>query len=311
MRRVLLTGATGFVGGACIAALRERDYSVHTVSTRSGITADGVTIWPGDLLDTARLPMLIQEIAPECLLHAAWDVSHGSYWSAPSNLDWLAATATLLSAFQAAGGRRAVGVGTCAEYGWSCDIYQEFTAPLRPATCYGMSKLAAYHGFQALAELGVSTAWARLFYPLGPGEQCGRLLPSVINRLMTNQPADCTAGTQLRDFMYIDDVGAALAALLDSDIAGPVNVGSGVGTAVRDVILQAADYIGRRDLIRLDALPMRLGDPNALVADVRRLTEEVGFHPSISIETAIERTVDYWAQRHAALCSASRSFRWS
>jgi nucleoside-diphosphate-sugar epimerase len=301
LKRVLLTGATGFVGRACIVPLLERGYGVHAISTGRRPPPDGVTIWPGDLLDTARLPGLVEQISPTHLLHLAWSVTHGSYWTAADNLDWLEAGVALLRAFLRVGGRRAVGVGTCAEYGWTVERYAEFEAPLQPVTCYGMSKLSLGQAFQAAGELDLSTAWARLFFPFGPGEQPGRLVPSVITSLLGGVPAECTAGTQVRDFLYIDDVGAALAALLDTDVRGPINIGSGTGTAVRDLILLAARHVGRPELVRLGALPMRPTDPPSLVASTRRLNLEVGFIPAIPLEEAIRRNVVYWADRHTVL----------
>ena len=296
MKRVLLTGATGFVGRACIAPLIARGYSVHTISIGRRPPPDGVTIWQGDLLDTGRIGTLVEEIAPSHLLHAAWDVTHGSYWSASANLDWLAAGIALLRAFVSLGGQRAVGVGTCAEYGWTVDRYPEFGSPLEPSTRYGRSKLELCRAFQAASELNVSVAWARLFFPFGPREHKERLLPSVINRLIVGEPVDCTAGTQVRDFLYIDDVGSALAALLDSFVEGPVNIASGQGTAVRDMILLAANQIGRPDLVRLGVLPMRPGDPHSLVAETERLNQEVGFSPTVTLQDGIQQTIAYWTK---------------
>lgn len=294
MKRVLLTGASGFVGRACVAPLIARGYSVHSISTGRSTPPEGVTIWQGSLLDIGRVATLIEQIAPSHLLHAAWDVTHSSYWSASVNQDWLAAGIALLRAFVSLGGRRAVGVGTCAEYGWTVERYPEFGSPLEPSTRYGQSKLELCRAFQAARDLNVCTAWARLFFPFGPGERQERLLPSVINRLIAGEPVDCTAGTQLRDFLYIDDVGCALAALLDGVVEGPVNIGSGQGTAVRDMILHAASQIGRPDLVRLGALPMRPGDPHSLVAETERLNQEVGFSPTVALQDGIQRTIAYW-----------------
>jgi nucleoside-diphosphate-sugar epimerase len=264
-----------------------------------------MTIWPGNLLDTVRLPGLVQQISPTHLLHVAWNVTHGSYWTAADNLDWLEAGVALLRAFHAAGGRRAVGVGTCAEYGWTVERYSELEAPLQPATCYGMSKLALGQAFQAAGELGLSTAWARLFFPFGPGEQPGRLVSSVITSLIGGVPAECTAGTQVRDYLYIDDVGAALTALLDTDVRGPVNIGSGSGTQVRDLVLLAARHVGRPELVRLGALPARPTEPPSVVANTTRLNVEVGFIPAVPLEEAIRRNVAYWADRHTELTEPS------
>ena len=298
MKRVLLTGATGFVGRACIAPLIARGYSVHTISTGRSPPPDDVTVWQGNLLDSELIASLVEAIAPSHLLHAAWGVTDRDYWTSSANLNWLNASIALLHAFVAIGGRRAVGVGTCAEYDWTVDRYVECESSLKPASRYGITKLALSWAFSDVDKPGVSTAWARLFFPYGPGEHAARLLPYVVTSLIAGAVADCTAGTQLRDFLYVDDVGAALAALLDSTVAGPVNIASGQGTAVRDVVLQAAHQIGRPDLVHFGALPTRPGDPPSLVAATERLKREVGFSPTVTLEDGIARTIAYWADRH-------------
>jgi nucleoside-diphosphate-sugar epimerase len=297
LKRVLLTGASGFIGRACIGPLRDRGYSVHTISTGRTAVPDGVSVWPGDLLDVDSIAGLVARIAPSHLLHLAWDVTPDAYWMTPTNLDWLAAGTALLHAFRAAGGRRAVGVGSCAEYGWTVAHYAEFEAPLAPATQYGRCKLELSRVFLSVKQHGLSTAWARLFFPFGPGERPARLLPSVIAALLNGREAACTAGTQVRDLLYVDDVAAALVALLDSEVAGPVNIGSGHGIAVRDMIMRVAEQIGQPALVRLGALPMRPEEPPSIVAVTDRLVHEVGFAPQITLHEAIGCTIAYWIRR--------------
>lgn len=290
-KRVLLTGASGFVGRACIGPLRERGYDVHTITRGRRAVPDGVTAWQGDLLETDMLPSLLARIGPSHLLHLAWDVSDG-YWIAAANVTWLEAGIALLDAFQGVGGRRAVGGGSCAEYGWTVARCDELAALLKPATRYGMAKLTLGRAFLDRR----ATAWARLFFPFGPGDRPQRLIPSVIDALLAGREAACTDGLQVRDFLYIDDVGTALAALLESEVEGPVNIGSGEGVPVRDVVLRIAAEIGRPELVRLGALPMRPDEPSSLVAVTERLRREVGFQPAVDLEAGIRLTVA--AMRH-------------
>lgn len=290
MRRVLLTGAGGFVGRACIAPLLARGFEVHALARAARPWPAGVVGWQGDLLDVAALPGLLARIAPTHLLHAAWDVTHGAYWTAPFNLAWLEAGVALLRAFQAAGGQRAVGVGSCAEYAWTADVLAE-DGPAAAATPYGRCKRALGDAFAAAGGMGLSTAWARLFFPYGPGEQGGRLLPSLMAALRDGRPFPTTAGTQRRDFVFVGDVGEALAALLGSEVAGAVNIGRGEGVALREVVGLVAEAMGRPDLVRFGALPIRPGDPPALVADVGRLAREVGYGPPTGLREGLALSI--------------------
>ncbi|MDE2576628.1 MAG: NAD(P)-dependent oxidoreductase [Rhodospirillales bacterium] len=290
MRRVLLTGASGFIGRACVAPLRARGYEVHGVSRRAGPPVDGVVMHRGDLLDLPALPGLLARIGATHLLHAAWDVTPG-YWISPANAAWREAGRALLAGFIAAGGRRAVGVGSCAEYVWDRPVLAEANAGPAPATAYGAAKLALGQDFGAAGHLG---AWARLFFPYGPHEARGRLLPEVIQGLLHGTPVALTAGTQIRDVMAVGDVGAALAALLDSALGGAVNIGAGAGIALADLAREAARQLGGAGLLRFAALPMRDGEPPALVADGRRLRAELGFAPRIGLAEGVADAIAYW-----------------
>jgi nucleoside-diphosphate-sugar epimerase len=138
----------------------------------------------------------------------------------------------------------------------------------------------------------MSSAWGRVFFLYGPDEYPGRLVPSVINALLKGESALCTHGEQVRDFMYVEDVAAAFVALLGSEVKGVVNIASGTSAPLKDLVHTIADQIGRRDLVELGALPANIDDPAALIADISRLRDEVGFKPRYSLNEGIAITVE-------------------
>lgn len=294
MSRLLVTGASGFVGRHALAPLLAAGHELHAVTRREEPDrAEGVTWHRADLLSSAGV---VAEVEPEVLLHLAWYVEPGRFWTAPENVRWVEASLALLRAFAGSGGRRAVLAGTCAEYDWTAvgERCSEEDTPLRPATLYGAAK-QALHGVAAryAKQAGFALAWGRIFFVYGPGEPDGRLVPTVGRALLAGEPVPTSRGDQVRDFMHVEDVAAAFAALAGSDVTGAVNVASGEPVAVREVVDGLAALAGRPDLPQPGALPDREGDPPRLVADVSRLRDEVGFAPRIGLREGLEGTLKW------------------
>ncbi|HYM45161.1 MAG TPA: NAD(P)-dependent oxidoreductase [Solirubrobacteraceae bacterium] len=299
MSRVLLTGAGGFVGSSALRALLRDGYEVHAVSSRVRREEPGVVWHLADLHAQDSAEELLGRVRPELLLHLAWYAEHGRFWRSVENVRWVESTLRLMRAFARHEGRRAVLAGTCAEYEWSPEggVLCEAATPLRPATLYGVSKDATRAVAQALAEeTELELAWGRIFFPYGPGEPRARLLPSVACALLAGVPAPVSEGSQVRDFVHVEDVAEAFVALLGSDVRGAVNVGSGEGVTVRAAVELVGAATGRADLVRFGALESRPGEPAALIADVGRLREEVGFESRISLEDGVAATVAWWRE---------------
>jgi nucleoside-diphosphate-sugar epimerase len=294
--RVLLTGASGFIGRHALAELAAAGHEVHALARAPGAGAPGVSWHEADLLDGCRV---IEDVRPQVLVHLAWCAEHGSFWSSTENVRWVEASLALLRAFVRAGGRRAVIAGSCAEYEWSRELYDE-DAPCRPATLYGAAKHGLHLVSRALAaESGVELAWARLFFLYGPFEDPRRFVPSLVLPLLRGEPAPMTIGSQRRDFMHAADAGAALAALADNSVTGAVNVASGAALSLREIGERIARAIGRENLLEPGARSLAAGEPAALIADVARLRDEVGFSPRIELDEGLDGVIGWWRERLA------------
>jgi nucleoside-diphosphate-sugar epimerase len=237
-------------------------------------------VWhQANLLDAAETAKLLEDACPDVILHIAWIVEHGKFWNATENLDWVSATLGLARAAASQGVRRFVGTGTCYEYAWPSDVAcNEFTTPLVPSLLYGTSKDATRRVLHSFCEVqAMEFAWARLFFLYGKGEGPSRLVPSIVQSLLAGRPARCSSGRVIRDFIDIRDAGAALAALVTSNVTGAVNVASGQGTPISEVARMLGRLAGRPELVHLGALPDRADEPPRIVADVERLSKEVGF----------------------------------
>ena len=308
MKTVLITGATGFIGRHALDPLIARGFRVHGVSSKHGLPeASNVTWHVADLFDAAAVRALLETVAPSHLLHFAWSMVPGGAAPAQEHVRWVQATLELVRTFAEVGGTRVVAAGSCAEYDWRYGYCVENLTPLVPRSCYGVCKNATRMVCESyFNELRLSLSWARLFFVYGPHEPLARLVPSIVSSLNRGTAAPCTHGEQLRDYLHVEDAAEACVALLDSEVRGPVNVGSGRPSKLRDMAEHIARRMNAEELLRMGAIPVPLDDPPVVVADVRRLTTEVGWRPRHTMEAGLDHTIAWWLTQlrntHPAEC---------
>ena len=269
--RILLTGASGFVGRQVLAELVRQGVETVAVGRTRPEGFDGEFI-EVDLLQPEACPALVARAGSTHLVHMAWYAEHGKFWTSPLSLRWLEATVRLVESFCIAGGRQVVAAGTCAEYDWSVGFCREDDSPLIPATLYGTAKDATRRLVQAICEAhSVPCAWGRIFLPYGPGEDGRRLIPSLIEVFTRRQaPFRVNAGAY-RDFMHVEDVGRGFVQLLLADAAGSYNISSGQPTQIAEVVCLIAEACGADPRLVLDLATERPGEPKLLLGDSRKL----------------------------------------
>ena len=203
--------------------------------------------------------------------------------------------------------------GTCAEYDWSFGTCIEGATPVRPISAYARAMDEVRRASERIAEeAGIGLAWARLFFLYGPHEVESRLVPSVTRALLRGEHVGCSDGRQVRDYLYVADAAEALVALLEADVEGPVNIGSGEPREVRAIISCISEHTGGGALVNWGALPRRENDPPCIVASTERLRHEAAWLPRTGLDEGIARTVAWWShhmgieQAHGASLDAAR-----
>jgi nucleoside-diphosphate-sugar epimerase len=292
-RRVIVTGATGFIGRYCIRELVRNNFEVHALCRRPDRSIVDIHWHEVDLLEPQGVLALLETLDASCLLHIAWFTTPGEFWTSTENDRWLVASRRLFEHFGAVGGERIVGVGSCAEYDWAHGVCREDQTPQEPATLYGQRKLQACHLLEQFAqEYSMSWAWGRVFFIYGPGEAAAKLVPTVTAALLAGEEVGTTDGHQLRDFVYVEDVASALVGLLAVSNDGVFNIGSGEGIAVRRVIEEIVELTGcRRDLVRFGARSAADDEPPCVVADVSRLAGALSWRPQFTLRQGLSREI--------------------
>lgn len=300
--KILVTGSSGFVGRQVINQLIRQDVAV-VGSSRTAVEFGGAQHVATDLTMPGAAAALIEQVRPTHLLHLAWNAVPGKFWNAADNLDWCAASLALVRAFHAAGGKRAVLAGSCAEYDWTTDgRLDEHISPTNPATLYGVSKDALRRiVLRDAVQHGHSVAWGRIFWLYGPGEGPGRLVSDVASALCGGREPAVSEGMQRRDFLHVADVAGAFVAALGSDYQGIFNVCSGSAVAVRDVVHCLAKAMERPENVRFGARPTNLNEPPLLYGTVDRLHDDIGFRPFFNLHDGLADTAQWWLQNYIAV----------
>jgi nucleoside-diphosphate-sugar epimerase len=299
MASIAVTGGAGFIGQHAVKALTAAGHDVHTLG-RSNPKDSSANFHAVDLMAPKEVHACLASLQADHLLHLAWYTEPGKFWRSPQNLHWISASLNLLEAFAEGGGKRAVMAGTCAEYDWGSGDgrFDEYSSPIRPSNLYGESKDALRRVAVSYAQTaGLSLAWGRVFFVYGPGEKPGRLVADAIHTLSEGREFPATAGTQRRDFMHAEDVGAAFAALLVSAVQGEVNIASGEAVEVRSLLERIGALTGRSNLLRIGAVQAPRFEPSLIEGIPKRLNEEVGYRPRWTLDDGLQDVLAAYVRR--------------
>jgi len=305
MSRALVTGGAGFIGSHLCEALLQQDDEVFVVDDLSTGRIDNIVhiqesknfhFIEGSILDFPLLETLVKKV--DTVFHLA------AYGVRPSNRDVdhmiqinIELPATLVRLCRQWNARLVI-AGTFSEYmkPASNEPLTE-TSPLEPFKLYGSSKAAGGLIASAIAkETWVGLRILRLFKVYGAGEAPHRLLPALVSGFNQKQRVAISSGTQILDFVYIDDVIEALVRadkhIRNHGAVATWNVSTGQGHSVRhfaQLVAEAMNSDG--SLLGFGEIAMRKDDEPWLVGDPGLIQSQLGWHPRIELETGVKAAV--------------------
>lgn len=308
-QRILVTGGAGFIGAnltrALLAEGRQVDLLVRQTTDRSNLAeVEAVIRWHlADLADLDQLRRVLEEARPRIIFHLA-----GSSFNPPTT-DALGharanvlGTLHLLEAIRCAVPEaRLVCTGSAAEYGAGRHLTEQQLPA--PATLLGATKAAATTLIQAYARMyDLQASVLRLFTPFGPYERPERLIPHTILSALSGRDVLLTDGRQQRDFLYVEDVIEALLRAAESPMppGSVINVCSGTGTTVREVVDTILELMGRPVRAKVGALPTRADELWELSGDGGRARALLTWAPATSLLEGLRKTIEWWSARAGA-----------
>jgi len=304
-KRILVTGATGFLGAHLVARLVEvGSHVVALIRPASNLwriqhILDRVEIVPCDLShpETANLESSLSDV--QVVYHLAAAGVDQSYQDAASIMQTnVMGTLRLLQLARTRKVERFVYCGSCSEYGPGTRLSED-SLPA-PTSEYGASKSAAWMLARTFFQrYGLPVVSLRPFNAYGPLEAANKLIPHLIIKAIENSKMELTGGEQTRDFVFVDDVvGAFLAAAVIPDaVGGTFNVCTGLATSIKEVASAIVELTGSAVQPLFGAVPYRDTEIWTLSGDPGRARHSLGWSARTSLRNGLDKTMR-WFREH-------------
>ena len=298
MKRVFVTGATGFIGSYLVRQLLHCGVDVAVLMRAEADPWRLVDIrpqlhdvdWDGVSVDS--FSESFKEFAPDTVFHLGWsgvgNMDRNQITQATKNLSFATSLAQLAVD---TGVECWVGAGSQAEYGPKNGKIDETQLP-QPTTLYGASKLSVGILSERIAALGgMRHAWLRIFSTYGPMDNADWMLPTLITKLLNQERPALTAGEQLWDYLHVNDAARAFLKIAESDARGFFNLGSGEAHPLRMSIETIRDEINPALPLGFGEVPYRIDQVMCLHADISKLQRAANWFPEIELTAGLKSLV--------------------
>ncbi len=302
MRTAIVSGASGFVGGALVRELLAHDYKIYALGRRGSdkkiVKDDRITFASCDLAEMGSLEDKLPKAQYDIFFHFAWNGSAGPARADTAlqlqNAQW---TVDALRAASTLGCKRFVCAGTIMEHETMAAAYTQGNRP-GLGYIYGGGKLIAHVMCMSVAaQLGIELVWPLITNAYGVGEKSPRLVNTTIQKCIRGETPQFTAGTQNYDFVYIDDVARAFR--LIGENGKPFHeylIGSSDARPLKEFLLEMQAAVAPELPFRFGDIPFTGIDLPLNRFDCSRTEADTGFRAEISFGEGCRRTMEWWKQ---------------
>ena len=296
MKKIVITGATGFIGTHLIEQWLAKDVEVYTVIRPHSKNADRIPknahihIIELQMGEYDRLLGLVG--SADYFYHLAWEGARVPYRDdvEMQNNNYKCT----LQAYETAkklGCKFFLGSGSQAEYGSTTGIVDE-NYPCNPTTEYGKQKLNACKELLCRAERdGMKLIWTRIFSIYGPCDFQGTLVMTSIDKMLRNEPIEMTEGTQLWDFLYVSDAASAMVLLAEAECDnGVYNIASGDYKPLRTFVEEIKRITNSKSELKFGEVPFGPHGPVNLTPDSSKM-KALGWRPTVDFDSGIRAII--------------------
>jgi nucleoside-diphosphate-sugar epimerase len=284
--RIAVLGANGFLGSPIAAEFSRRGWEVVSFS-RAPVNNCDWQEFQVDLFDELSLELALKLAKPDVVLSTAWDTDHGKFWTSKSNLDYRDATLKFAEVSFQADVETFIGLGTVSEYGDSPGFCNASSSSLVETNVYSKSKIETGLGLKTIGDIyGAKTHWARVFQAFGPKEKPERYVPGLISSLQKGNEFSIRTPNFEMDWIHTTDVASALAFMLENKLDHFVDIGTGVGTTVKELSELICEEFNL-DSNLLDYSIQLPGHEKKAVVDSKSQLLSHGWQPSESLRSRV------------------------
>lgn len=289
--KILITGATGFIGKAFLKSFVRQGHNILILarSLSSLPHFERLEFIQGDLNNLGGVIPEIKAFQPEVCVHLAWEgIPDYGYEMSLQNLTQ--GVMLFHRLVEECGCRKIVATGSCWEYGRSFGVCREGDPVMTNSYFVWAKQALCNFGLMLAATRAISFVWLRFFYVYGPGQRAGSLIPSLVSELKNGQRPQVKAALNANDFVYVDDVVAAIGLSVKRDIlTGIYNVGTGRAVPVWEVCSKLEKAMGQESHFAMELKKTALGKTADFWADTQKSRQVLGWQASIDFEQGIRK----------------------
>ena len=288
--KILLTGATGFLGSRVLPLLVEHEVLCLVRNAGRLAKVSNARALPGDLTRMGAWTTEIERFAPQWCIHLAWEgLPDYSLSRCRANLD---AGIGLFELLARSGIERIVVAGSCWEYGGATGAVREDQPPIE-CGLFASTKQALRVMLESISRAaGIESRWARIFFAYGPGQRSNSLIPHCYAAYAAGRNPEIRNPELAQDFVFVEDVATGIMAVAQCDAgSGIFNIGSGRPTTVAHVVNRVA-----RHFDRTPPFPSAQST-SGFWADTARTAAATGWQVRTSVDEGIARTLSALGRR--------------